>query len=70
MRVIVHRIVIKLYATTAIKQVLLNLFIQIFINNQFFLGHISRDCNEPRSNNYGGGGGGGGGGFRSSRGKF
>lgn len=35
--------------------------------NIFFLGHISRDCTEPRSNNSGGGfrggrGGGGGGG--------
>jgi cellular nucleic acid-binding protein len=35
--------------------------------NQLSLGHISRDCNEPRSNNFGGGGGSGGG-FRSSRG--
>ncbi len=30
-----------------------------------FLGHISRDCGEPRNNS-----GGGGGGFRSSRGNL
>lgn len=30
-----------------------------------YLGHISRDCGEPRSNNFGGGGGG----FRGGRGK-
>jgi hypothetical protein len=36
-----------------------------------FSGHISRDCGEPRANNFNsGGGGGGGGGFRSGgRGK-
>ncbi len=41
----------------------------MIISDQFSLGHISRDCDEPRSNNYGSGGGGGGG-FRGGRGKF
>jgi hypothetical protein len=66
--VIVHRIATKVYATIAINQVTLHPIELYILKHQFFTGHISRDCTEPRSNNYGGGGSGGG--YRSSRGKF
>jgi hypothetical protein len=66
--VIVHRIATKAYATIAINQVTLHPIELYILKHQFFTGHISRDCTEPRSNNYGGGGSGGG--YRSSRGKF
>ncbi len=65
---IVHRIVVKVFAIIAIN--LVGKFrINHFINLSFLcLGHVSRDCTEPRSNNYNSGGGGGGG-FRGGRGK-
>jgi len=66
--VIVHRIATKVYATIAINQVTLHPIELYILKDQFFTGHISRDCTEPRSNNYGGGGSGGS--YRSSRGKF
>ena len=66
---IVHRIAIKVFVTTVINQVRLNSILFYFITDQFSSGHISRDCTEQRSNNYGGGGGGGGG-YRSGRGKL
>ncbi len=63
---IVHRIATKAYATIAINQVTLHPMELYILKDQFFTGHISRDCTEPRSNNYGGGGST----YRSSRGKF
>jgi len=56
------------YATIAINQVTLHPIELYILKDQFFTGHISRDCTEPRSNNYGGGGSGSG--YRSNRGKF
>lgn len=64
---IVHQIVAKASAITAINLVRRS---RVCDDDRLFflsVGHISRDCSEPRSNSFGGGGGGGG--FRGGRGK-
>jgi hypothetical protein len=71
--VIVHRTAHKPSVITAINQVKrTSIYFFAFSNDQFSLGHVSRDCTEPRANNYnsGGSGGGGGGGYRGGRGTF